>query len=168
MAEEEKDAPLFHLQRVYLKDLSVEIPHAPEVFLDSTQPKLSFEIDSFDSELKDEMVEVGVKCTITCKLGEKTGFLVEAKEAGIFEIKNVSEEQRTLLKGITCPNIVYPYLRANLADILQRSSFPPVHLTEINWEVFYQQKQEKIKGANGNGNETEKNSQINGESSSEN
>lgn len=168
MAEEEKDAPLFHLQRVYLKDLSVEIPHAPEVFLDSTQPKLSFEIDSFDSELKDEMVEVGVKCTITCKLGEKTGFLVEAKEAGIFEIKNVSEEQRTLLKGITCPNIVYPYLRANLADILQRASFPPVHLTEINWEVFYQQKQEKINGANSNGIESEKSSQINGESGSKN
>jgi preprotein translocase subunit SecB len=159
MAEEEKDTPLFILQRVYLKDLSVEIPHAPEVFLDTTQPKLSFEIDSFDSELKDGMVEVGVKCTITCKLGEKTGFLVEAKEAGIFEIKNVSDEQRTLLKGITCPNIVYPYLRANLADILQRSSFPPVHLTEINWEVFYQQKQEKLNRVNGL--ENENNSPVN-------
>lgn len=168
MAEEEKDSPVFHLQRVYLKDLSVEIPHAPEVFLDNTQPKLSFEIDSFDSELKDEMVEVGVKCTITCKLGEKTGFLVEAKEAGIFEIKNVSDEQKTLLKGITCPNIVYPYLRANLADILQRASFPPVHLTEINWEIFYQQKQEKISGASGNNSESDKNPQANGEVGSPN
>ncbi|OUW06185.1 MAG: protein-export chaperone SecB [Betaproteobacteria bacterium TMED156] len=164
MAEEEKDAPVFHLQRVYLKDLSVEIPNAPEVFLDNTQPKLSFEIDSFDTELKDKMVEVGVKCTVTCHLGEKVGFLVEAKEAGIFEIKNVSQEQLILLKGITCPNIVYPYLRANIADILQRASFPPVHLTEINWEIFYQQKQDRLNGKNGE--DMTSSSSINGEADS--
>jgi preprotein translocase subunit SecB len=151
MAEEEKDTPVFHLQRVYLKDLSVEIPHAPGIFLDNTTPKLEFQIDSSESELDNNMVEVSIKCTVTCRLNDKIGFLVEASEAGIFEIKNVEDEQRTLLKGITCPNIVYPYLRANIADILQRSSFPPVHLTEINWELFYQEKMKKnsTKGNNG-------------------
>ena len=149
MAEEQKDAPVFHLQRVYLKDLSVEIPHAPEIFLDNTSPKLEFQIDSEERELESNMVEVSVKCNVTCKLEEKIGFLIEANEAGIFEIKNVESEQKTLLKGITCPNIVYPYLRANIADILQRSSFPPVHLTEINWELFYQEKMKK-KSSKGN------------------
>ncbi|OUV03299.1 MAG: protein-export chaperone SecB [Betaproteobacteria bacterium TMED82] len=154
-SEIDSEAPVFHLQRVYLKDLSVEIPHAPEIFLDNTPPKLEFQIDSEDKELENNMVEVAIKCTVTCKLKDKVGFLVESCEAGIFEIRNVEQEQRTLLKGITCPNIVYPYLRANIADILQRASFPPVHLTEINWELFYQEKMKKSESNGKNNNKIE-------------
>ena len=135
--------PAFNLQRIYLKDLSVEIPHAPAIFLDNTSPKLEFQVDSNSQEIDNEMVEVSVTCSVTCRLGDKIGFLIEGCEAGIFEIKNVDDKQKELLKGITCPNIVYPYLRANIADALQRASFPPVHLTEINWELFYQEKLKK-------------------------
>ena len=143
-------APSFNLQRVYLKDLSVEIPHAPGIFLDNTPPKLEFQVDSKEQELDNNMVEVSVKCSVNCRVGEKVGFLIEGEEAGIFEIKNVEDSQRQLLKGITCPNIVYPYLRANIADALQRASFPPVHLTEINWELFYQEKLKKSNETVGN------------------
>ena len=76
---------------------------------------------------------------MTCRLGDKVGFLVEATQAGIFEILGVAEDQLALLKGISCPSILYPYLRSNIADVIQRASFPPVHLAELNWEAFYQQ-----------------------------
>lgn len=140
-ADAESQRPVFNLQRVYLKDCSLEAPHAPHIFLESQEPRLEFQLDTAEEELGNNLVEVVIRCTVTCRFGERVGFLVEAKEAAIFEIANVSDEQRTLLKGITCPTIVYPYLRANLSDLIQRSSFPPFHLAEINWEAFYQQKQ---------------------------
>jgi preprotein translocase subunit SecB len=135
-----QDRPVFGLQRIYLKDCSLEAPHVPEIFLDSKEPRLEFQLDTSDRELGGAMVEVAIRCTVTCRVGDRVAFLVEASEAGVFEISGVSDEQRALLKGISCPSIVYPYLRANLADIVQRASFPPFHLAEINWEAFYQQK----------------------------
>ncbi|MGA1470320.1 MAG: protein-export chaperone SecB [Burkholderiaceae bacterium] len=142
-AGSEADAarPVFNLQRVYLKDCSLEAPHAPHIFLENQEPRLEFQLDTAEQELGNNLVEVLIRCTVTCRFGDRVGFLAEAKEAAIFEIANVSDEQRALLKGITCPTIVYPYLRANLSDLIQRSSFPPFHLAEINWEAFYQQKQ---------------------------
>ena len=134
-------APQFNLQRVYLKDLSLEIPDAPAVFLDQAEPKLEFQIDTMEKELQPALCEVGVRCTVTCRLNDRVGFLVEATQAAIFEILGVSADQLALLKGISCPSIIYPYLRANLADVIQRASFPPVHLAELNWEAFYQQRQ---------------------------
>lgn len=132
--------PQFNLQRVYLKDLSLEIPDAPAVFLDNAEPRLEFQIDAQDNMLQPGLYEIGVRCTVTCRLGEKIGFLVEATQAGIFEIHGVPDDQLALLKGISCPSILYPYLRANIADVIQRASFPPVHLAELNWEAFYQQR----------------------------
>jgi preprotein translocase subunit SecB len=139
-ADSQAPTPQFNLQRVYLKDMSLEIPDAPAVFLDGTEPRLEFQIDTQDKELAPGLHEVGVRCTITCHLGDKIGFLVEATQAGIFEIVGVPEEQLELIKGISCPSIIYPYLRANMADVIQRASFPPVHLAELNWEAYYQQR----------------------------
>ncbi len=140
-ADADDARPVFNLQRVYLKDCSLEAPHAPQIFLENQEPRLEFQLDTAEQELGNNLVEVLIRCTVTCRFVDRVGFLVEAKEAAIFEIANVSDEQRALLKGITCPTIVYPYLRANLSDLIQRSSFPPFHLAEINWEAFYQQKQ---------------------------
>ena len=85
-SENGANTPSFNLQRVYLKDLSVEIPHAPGIFLDNTPPKLEFQVDSKDQELDNNMVEVSVKCSVNCRVGEKVGFLIEGEEAGIFEL----------------------------------------------------------------------------------
>lgn len=139
-----EEQAIFNLQRVYLRDCSLEIPSAPQVFIDSSEPRLEFQIDTSDQELGQDLSEVSVRCTVTCRLGENIGFLVEATQSAIFEIKGVTEEQRILLKGISCPNIIYPYLRSNMADLVQRSSFPPVHLSEINWEAFFQQKMSRL------------------------
>lgn len=139
-ANTEQSAARFSLQRVYLKDLSLEIPDAPAVFLDQTEPRLEFQIDSAENKLQEGLYEISVRCTVTCRLGEKVGFLAEATQGGIFEIVGVPEAQLSLLKGISCPSIVYPYLRANIADAISRATFPPVHLAELNWEAFYQQR----------------------------
>lgn len=135
--------PAFNLQRVYLKDLSLEIPDAPAVFIDQNDPRLEFQIDTQDRDLAPNLVEVSVRCTVTCRLADKVGFLVEATQAGIFEITGIPDEQMALIKGISCPSIIYPYLRANVADVISRASFPPVHLAELNWEAFYQQRLSK-------------------------
>lgn len=137
---EPAQAPAFAIQRVYLKDLSVEIPNAPHIFLETQQPSVEIQMDVGSEKLADGVFESMVTITITTKVGEKTAFLVEAKQGGIFEIRNVPDEQMPLLLNVVCPNIVYPYLRSNVADVVQRTGFPPIHLAEINFEGLYQQR----------------------------
>lgn len=137
---EQAQAPAFSIQRVYLKDLSVEIPHAPRIFLETQQPGVEIQMDVGSEQIAEGIYESTVTITITTKVGEKVAFLVEAKQGGIFEIRNVPDEQMPLLINVVCPNIVYPYLRSNVADTVQRTGFPPIHLAEINFEGLYQQR----------------------------
>ena len=132
--------PVFAIQRTYLKDMSLEIPNAPQIFLEQQQPAVEIQLDVASQQIVEGIYEATVTVTITTKIAEKTAFLVEAKEAGIFEIRNVPDEQMPLILNVVCPNIVYPYLRANVADMIQRAGFPPVHLSEINFEALYQQR----------------------------
>ena len=133
-------APVFQIQRMYLKDLSVEIPHAPQIFLEQGSPQVEISLDVSHNELAAGVYEVGVMVTVTTKLGEKTMFLVEARQAGIFEIRNLPAEQMDMLLNVVCANITFPYLRSNVADVIQRTGFPPIHLAEINFEALYQQR----------------------------
>lgn len=142
--------PAFNIQRVYLRDQSLEIPHAPHIFLEQGNPTVEVQINVDNEKLHEQMYEVCVTATVTTKVGEKVAFLVEAKQGGIFQIAGVPEDQMEPLLGIVCPNIIYPYLRSNVADLVQRAGFPPIHLQEINFEAFYQQRlQEKQAAANG-------------------
>jgi preprotein translocase subunit SecB len=136
--------PVFQIQRIYLKDLSLEQPNSPGAFLEQNQPQIEVSVDVADEKLQDGIFEASVTITVTAKVADKILFLVEAKQAGIFEARNIPEDQMAPLLGIGCPNIVYPYLRANIADVISRAGFPPVHLAEINFEVFYQQRLEAI------------------------
>ncbi|MDT3679368.1 MAG: protein-export chaperone SecB [Burkholderiaceae bacterium] len=142
---ETAQAPVFAIQRVYLKDLSVEIPHAPRIFLETQQPSVEIQMDVGSEKIADGIFESTVTITITTKVAEKVAFLIEAKQGGIFEIRNVPEEQMPLLINVVCPNIVYPYLRSNVADTVQRTGFPPIHLAEINFEGLYQQRLQQMK-----------------------
>lgn len=135
--------PVFAIQRTYLKDLSLEIPNAPQIFLESQQPAVEIQLDVSSQAIVEGIFEVAVTVTVTTRIGEKTAFLVEAKEAGIFEIRNVPQEQMPLILNVVCANIVYPYLRANVADVIQRAGFPPIHLAEINFEALYQQRMQQ-------------------------
>jgi preprotein translocase subunit SecB len=141
---DQAQAPVFAIQRMYLKDMSLEIPHAPTIFLEQQQPQVEVQLDVQGDQVVEGIYETSVTVTVTTKAGERVAFLVEAKQAGIFEIRNVPEEQMPLLLNVVCPNIIYPYLRANVADIVQRSGFPPIHLAEINFEALYQQRLQQI------------------------
>jgi preprotein translocase subunit SecB len=90
-------------------------------------------------QIGEHLYEVVVTATVTTKIKEQTMFLVEAKQAGIFEIRNIPQDQMNPVLSVACPQIIYPYLRGNVADLVQRAGFPPVHLNEINFESMYQQ-----------------------------
>jgi preprotein translocase subunit SecB len=136
--------PIFNIQRVYLKDMSLEQPNSPAIFLEQEAPSIEVAIDIASETLAESIYEGTITITVTAKIQDKIAFLVEGKQAGIFEVRNVPEEQLELILGISCPNILYPYLRANIADTITRSGFPPIHLNEINFEAFYQQRKQAI------------------------
>ena len=140
MAETNLD-PVFQIQRVYLKDMSLEQPNSPEILLNQEQPSVEIQLGVDAKPVAEGLFEITVTATVHTKIEEKTVFLVEAKQAGIFEIRNIQDDQMSSLLGIACPQIVYPYLRSNVADIIQRAGFPPVHLAEINFQAMYEQQQ---------------------------
>jgi len=136
--------PIFNIQRVYLKDMSLEQPNSPAIFLEQEAPSIEVAIDIASEKLAESIHEGTITITVTAKIQDKIAFLVEGKQAGIFEVRNVPDEQLELILGISCPNILYPYLRANIADTITRAGFPPIHLNEINFEAFYQQRKQAI------------------------
>ncbi|TFW22141.1 protein-export chaperone SecB [Massilia arenosa] len=137
---DENQQPVFQIQRVYLKDMSLEQPNSPAIFLEAETPSVEVSLDVGAENIAESIYEATVTITITAKVKDKVAFLVEGKQAGIFEVRNIPADQMDPLLGIGCPNVVYPYLRANIADMITRAGFPPVHLAEINFEAFYQQR----------------------------
>ena len=133
--------PVFQIQRVYLKEASLEQPNSPAILLVQEQPSVDIQLAVSAEPAAEGVYEVAVTATVHTKIGEKTVFLAECKQAGIFEIRNLPDEQMGPIMGIACPQIVYPYLRANVADLISRAGFPPVHLTEINFQAMYEQQQ---------------------------
>jgi preprotein translocase subunit SecB len=133
--------PTFQIQRVYLKEASLEQPNSPGILLEQEQPTVDIQLGVEANPAADGVFEICVTATVTTKIKDKTVFLVEAKQAGIFEIRNLPQEQMGPIMGIACPQIVYPYLRGNVADLIQRAGFPPVHLAEINFQAMYEQQQ---------------------------
>ena len=135
-------APTFNIQRMYLKDLSLEQPNAPQILLEQTQPQVDINLTLAASPVQEGIFEVTVTATVNTKVGEKTLFLVEAKQAGIFEIRNVPQEQLEGILGIVCPQMIYPYLRAIVSDVCTRAGFPPVLLTEVNFQAMFEAQQQ--------------------------
>ncbi len=148
MAEQDL-TPVFQIQRVYLKDLSLEQPNSPQILLEQEQPQVDINLGLEAQPVADGMFEVAVTATVTTRIKDKTLFLVEAKQAGIFELRNIPDEQINPIIGIACPQIVYPYLRASVADIITRAGFPPVHLAEVNFQAMYEAQQQEQMGGNG-------------------
>jgi preprotein translocase subunit SecB len=138
--------PVFQIQRVYLKEASLEQPNSPAILLEQEQPAVDIQLGVEASQAAEGMFEVCVTATVTTKIKDRTVFLVEAKQAGIFEIRNLPPEQMNAVMGIACPQIVYPYLRGNVSDIITRAGFPPVHLAEINFQAMYEQQQQAQQG----------------------
>ena len=141
MATDTNTTPMFQIQRIYLKDLSLEQPNSPQILLEQGQPAVEINLTLGAEPIADGMFEVTVMATVTTKVNDKTLFLVEAKQGGIFEIRNIPEEQLKQILGIACPNIVYPYLRAIVSDVCTRAGFPPVVLSEVNFQAMFEAQQ---------------------------
>ena len=144
MADDTDTAPLFQIQRMYLKDLSLEQPNSPQVLLEQGQPQVEINLTLGADTISEGMYEVTVMATVQTKINDKTLFLVEAKQGGIFEIRNVPDEQLKQILGIACPGIVYPYLRAIVSDVCTRAGFPPVVLSEVNFQAMYEAQQAQL------------------------
>ncbi len=138
---EETNTPVFQIQRMYLKDLSLEQPNSPQILLEQSQPQVDINLALAAEPVADGVYEVSVTATVTTKLADKTLFLIEAKQAGIFEIRNVPQEQLEGIIGIVCPQMVYPYLRAVVSDVCTRAGFPPVLLSEVNFQAMFEAQQ---------------------------
>lgn len=147
-------SPVFQIQRIYVKDLSLEQPNSPQILFEQAQPQVDINLGLNAAPVAEGLYEVSVTATVTTKAGDKTLFLVEAKQAGIFELRNIPAEQLQPIIGIACPQIVYPYLRATVSDVCTRAGFPPVLLAEVNFQAMYeaQQQAQQAQAAGGGGN----------------
>ncbi|MDE2442151.1 MAG: protein-export chaperone SecB [Betaproteobacteria bacterium] len=137
---EQNAQPVFGIEKLYVKDLSVEVPNAPEVFLEREQPQVEIQLNSSGRGVGEGVFEVVLTVTVTAKMGEKTVFLVEVGQAGIFRIQNVPDEQMEPLIAVACPNILFPYAREAVSDAVSRAGFQPIVLQPVNFEGMYMQR----------------------------
>lgn len=138
--------PTFQLEKIYVKDLSLELPNAPQVFLQSENPQLEIQVRNDAQKFGDSLYEAVVTVTVTAKVGEKTLFLAEAAQAGIFSLRDIPEADLGPLLGIACPNILYPYVREAISDLVTRGGFPPVLLAPVSFEALYAQRNQEQQG----------------------
>jgi preprotein translocase subunit SecB len=139
--------PVFTIEKVFVKDLSLEVPNAPQIFLERDTPKVDVQLGTRAAALDDGHYEVVVTVTTTATLGDKTVFLVEVHQAGIFQVRNLPSESLEPLLGVTCPNILFPYLREAVSDAIVRAGFPPFLLAPVNFEALYQQRLQQAQPA---------------------
>ncbi len=139
--------PVFSIEKLYVKDLSLEVPNAPQVFLERESPQIEIQLQTGATGLGDDLFESVLTVTVTAKNGENTFFLVEVAKAGIFQVKNVPAGDLEAILGVACPNILFPYAREVISDAVNRAGFPPVILAPVNFEALYQQRLQEQAGA---------------------
>jgi preprotein translocase subunit SecB len=138
--------PLFGIEKIYLKDMSLELPNAPEVFFEREAPQVEVNIHNEASGMTQEgLFEVVLTVTVTAKIQDRTVFLVEAAQAGIFQIRNVPQADLEAVLGTLCPNTLLPYAREAVASVVQRAGFPPVTLQHMNFDLVYQQRMQQMR-----------------------
>ncbi len=140
MADEQQQ-PAFNIEKLYVKDLSVEVPNAPAIFLERETPQMDVNMSTESKALGENVYQTSITVTVTAKSGDKIMFLVECTQAGIFRIQNVPQDQLPMVLGIGCPNIVFPYLRETVSDVVIRAGFPPLLLNPVNFEALFLQQQ---------------------------
>ena len=137
---------MFNMDKIYVKDLSLEIPNAPQIFLEREAPQIEVQLHTSADAISEGVFEVTVTATVTSKIADKVMFLIEAKQAGIFTIRNLPEAEKAPVLGVMCPNILFPYLRETISDVSVRAGFAPVLLSPINFDALYQQQQAQAAG----------------------
>jgi preprotein translocase subunit SecB len=134
--------PLFNIEKLYVKDMSLEVPSAPRIYLERETPQVEVAMNNEAKVIDEGFYDVTLTVTVTAKVGERTVFLVEATQAGVFQIRNIPEQEMEQVLAITCPNILYPYVRQVVSDTVVRAGFPPVMLNPMNFEAVYQARQQ--------------------------
>ncbi len=142
------DASAFGIEKLYVKDASIEVPNAPQIFTERTMPEINVELGNAAQQVDAGIFDVSIKVTVTAKIGDKTAFLVEVTQAGIFVVRNVPEENMGPILAVACPNILFPYAREAISDMVTRAGFMPVLLNPINFESLYMQQQAQAGAAN--------------------
>ena len=137
--QQEVAQPAFGLEKIYVKDASVEIPHAPEIFLEREAPQIEMKLQNEARQVAEGTYEVVLTVTLTAKVGQRTAYLVEVAQAGIFRIVNVPADAMELVMKITCPNMLFSYAREAVSSLIGRAGFVPVYLQPVNFETVYQQ-----------------------------
>lgn len=137
-AATQDNQPVYSIEKIYVKDLSLEVPNAPQIFLEREAPQVDVQLHHTSAKVDEGVFQTELTLTITAKIGEKTMFLVEANQAGIFAIRNVPEADLEPILGISNPNILYPYVRETVSDAIVRAGFPPVLLNPVNFEALFQ------------------------------
>jgi preprotein translocase subunit SecB len=137
---DQTEQPTFGIEKIYVKDLSLEIPHAPEIFLSGEQPQVDVQLHNEAAAISEGLYQVVLTVTVTAKAGDKTMFLVEAAQAGIFRVRNVPNSDIEPLLATACLNILFPYAREAVSDIVSHAGFPPVYLAPVNFDAIYLQR----------------------------
>ena len=145
----EEQAPVFGIEKLYVKDLSVEVPNAPEIYLEREAPQVEIQLNTEGRGVGEGVFEVVLTVTVTAKLQDKTVFLVEAGQGGIFRIMNVPDEQIEPLVAVACPNILFPYAREVVSDAVTRAGFSPIVLQPVNFEAMYMSRLQEQQQAGG-------------------
>lgn len=137
--------PIFNIEKLYVKDMSLEIPHAPAIFLERENPQIDLQLQTQAVVVEEGVYEVVVTVTVTAKLPEKDKvmFLIEAKQAGVFQVRNVPADEMETVLAVLCPNILFPYLREVVSNLAVRAGFAPMMLNPINFESIYQQQKQQ-------------------------
>jgi preprotein translocase subunit SecB len=138
--DQNEQQPVFGIEKLYVRDLSVEVPHAPQIFLEREAPQVEIQLNTRGQALGDGAYEVVLTVTVTATLADKTVFLVEVGQAGIFRIMNVPDEQLEPLMAVACPNILFPFARETVSDAVTRAGFSPIVLQPVNFEAMYMQR----------------------------
>jgi preprotein translocase subunit SecB len=138
----EQQQPVFTIEKIYVKDLSLEVPNAPQIFLEREQPQVEVQLNTSANKVDEGIYESTLSITVTSKVGEKTAFLIEVSEAGIFQLRNIPDADLESVLGIACPNIIFPYAREVISDVLVRAGFPPMLLAPVNFEALFQQQKQ--------------------------
>lgn len=144
---EAQNGPVFSIEKVYVKDLSLEIPNAPQVFLEREAPSVDIQLHHNSTNVDEGVYQTVLTVTVTAKAKDKTLFLVEAAQAGIFVARNIPPQELDAVLGIACPNILFPYVREVISDVVSRAGFPPVILAPVNYEAIYSQQRAEAQPA---------------------
>ena len=137
VAPAEAAGPAFTVEKIYVKDVSFEVPGAPAIFTENVQPELQLNLNQNVMRLSENAFEVVLGVTLTCKAGDKTAYVAEVEQAGVFGLIGLEPQAIDVLLGTQCPNILFPYVRSTISDLVQAGGFPPFYLQPINFEGLY-------------------------------